>query len=121
MKDKKGETVTDAFKLIVKNSDRRPRHIWVDQGKEFYNKNMDQWLEENSINRYSTYGEHKSCVVERVNRTLKEKMWKRFTAENTRNWVDMLYRLITEYNNNVHSTTGMSPVKCSKLVNSFDV
>ena len=117
LKDKKGETVTDAFKLIVKNSGRKPKHIWVDQGKEFYNKNMGQWLQENTINRYSTYGEHKSCVVERVNRTIKEKMWKRFTAENTRNWVDMLDRLINEYNNTVHSTTCMTPVKCSKLKN----
>ena len=94
LKDKKGETVTEAFKNIVKNSKRIPKHIWVDQGKEFYNKNMDEWLKENNIIRYSTYGEHKSAVVERVNRTLKEIMWKRFTAENTRNWIDMLDRLI---------------------------
>ena len=55
---------------------------------------MDEWLKENNINRYSTFGEHKSVVVERFNRTLKEKMWKRFTAENTRNWIDMAERLI---------------------------
>ena len=73
LKDKRGDTVTDAFKCIVKESNRRPKHIWVDQGKEFYNKNMDQWLEENKINRYSTYGEHKSCVVERFNRTIKQR------------------------------------------------
>ena len=117
MKDKKGDTVEDAFKYIVKESNRRPKHIWVDQGKEFYNKNMDQWLEENKINRYSTYGEHKSCVVERFNRTIRTRMWKRFTAENTRVWVAMVERLLAEYNNTVHSTTGMTPVKCSKLKN----
>ena len=55
LKDKKGETVTDAFKGMVKGSGRRPRHIKVDQGKEFYTKNMDLWLEEININRYSTY------------------------------------------------------------------
>jgi len=42
-------------------------------------------------------------------------MWKRFTAENTRNWIDMLDRLIDEYNNAVHSTIGMTPVECSEL------
>ena len=76
---------------------------------------MDEWLKENKINRYSTYGEHKSAVVERFNRTLKEKMWKRFTAENTRNWIDMIDRLMNEYNNTVHSTIGMTPVKASKM------
>ena len=44
-------------------------------------------------------------------------MWKRFTAENTRNWVDMLDRLVAEYNNTVHSTTGMTPIECSTLKN----
>ena len=76
---------------------------------------MDEWLKENNINRYSTFGDHKSAVVERFNRTLKEKMWKRFTAENTRNWIDMLDRLLSEYNERVHSTIGMTPIKSSKI------
>src|SRR6478609_370272 len=79
------------------------------------------------INRYSTFGEHKSAVVERFNRTLKEKMWKRFTAENTRNWIDksqsgsdevsMLDRLLNEYNKTFHRTIGMTPIKASKIKN----
>ena len=46
LKDKKGLTTTEAFKAIVKQSNRIPRKIWVDKGKEFYNKNMDEWLYE---------------------------------------------------------------------------
>jgi hypothetical protein len=117
LKDKKGITVLNAFKLIVKKSGRIPKHIWVDEGKEFYNKNMDEWLKENNIIRYSTHGEHKSAVVERFNRTLKTNMWKRFTAENTRNWIDMLDKLMSEYNNRKHSTIKMSPVEGSKKEN----
>ena len=117
LKDKKGDTVTEAFKLLVKETNAIPNHLWVDQGKEFYNKNMDEWLKQNNINRHSTFGEHKSAVVERVNRTLKEKMWKRFTAENTRNWIDMLDRLIREYNNSTHTTIGMSPTEARKKDN----
>ena len=44
LKDKKGETVSDAFKYIVKISNRKPSYIWVDEGKEFYNKDMTAWL-----------------------------------------------------------------------------
>ena len=117
LKDKKGITVLNAFKLIVKESGRIPKHIWVDEGKEFYNKNMDEWLKENNIIRYSTHGEHKSAVVERFNRTLKTNMWKRFTAENTRNWINMLDKLMSEYNNKKHSTIKMSPVEGSKKEN----
>ena len=111
LKDKKGETVTEAFKKIAKNSKNIPKHLWVDQGKEFYNKYMTEWLKDNGINRYSTFGEHKSAVVERFNRSLKERMWQRFTAENTRNWIDMLDRLLLEYNKTYHGTVGMSPVE----------
>ena len=44
-------------------------------------------------------------------------MWKRFTAENTRNWIDMLPKLINEYNNSYHSTVGMSPNNAIKPEN----
>ena len=121
LKDKKGLTVVLAFKQITKQSGRMPKHIWVDKGKEFYNKNMDEWLQEHKINRYSTYGEHKSAVVERFNRTLKEIMWKRFTAENTRKWIDMLDQLLHGYNNRIHSTIGMTPVKASLKENEMKV
>ena len=117
MKNKTGLTTLEAFKKIVKESGRIPKHLWVDKGKEFYNKDVNSWLKENNIIMYSTYSEHKSVVVERFNRTLKEMMYKRFTAENTRNWIDMLDKLMKEYNNRVHSTIGMTPVKASQKDN----
>ena len=39
LKDKKGESVTIAFKSIFKEG-RRPQCLWVDKGKEFYNKHF---------------------------------------------------------------------------------
>ena len=38
LKDKTGETTLDAFKIIVKQSARKPKFIWVDEGKEFFNR-----------------------------------------------------------------------------------
>jgi hypothetical protein len=40
-------------------------------------------------------------------------MWKRFTALNTRKWLDILPALITQYNNTKHSTIHMTPVEAS--------
>jgi hypothetical protein len=111
--DKKGKTVLEAFKQIVKSSGRKPVHIWVDEGGEFYNKDMDEWMRDNNINRYSTYGPHKSFICERFNRSLKNWMWQRFTAENTRNWIDMLDKLLFKYNNTKHSTIKMTPTEAS--------
>ena len=121
MKDKTGITTLNAFKQIVESSKRKPKHIWVDKGKEFYNKNIDEWIKANNIIRYSTYGEHKSAVIERFNRTLKSNMWKRFSAENTRNWINMLDRLLNEYNNKFHSTIKMTPTEASMDKNKIEV
>ena len=71
MKDKSAKTVLNAFKRVVKKSERQPKFIWIDEGKEFYNKDMTLWLKGTNITRYSTHGEHNSAVVERFNRTLK--------------------------------------------------
>ena len=40
-------------------------------------------------------------------------MYKRFTAQNTSNWINMLDKLLLDYNNKLHSTIKMSPVKAS--------
>jgi len=121
MKNKTGVTTSEALRKIAKESGRIPKHIWVDKGLEFYNRDVTGWLEENDIIRYSTYSEHKSVVVERFNRTLKEMMWKRFTAENTRTWIDMVDKLVHTYNNKLHTTIGMTPVKASQKENETKV
>ena len=35
LKDKKGETVAEAFETIFKEG-RKPEYLWVDKGKEYY-------------------------------------------------------------------------------------
>jgi transposase InsO family protein len=117
LKDKRGDTVTTALKGIIESSNRKPNFLWVDEGGEFYNKTMKAYLDKNDIQMYSTYSENKSAVVERFNRTLKTNMWKRFTAENTRNWIDMLPKLFTDYNKRKHSSIKMSPIDASKKEN----
>ena len=48
---------------------------------------------------YSTENEEKSSVVERWNRTIKSKMWKQFTAQGNTPYLDILPKLLKEYNN----------------------
>ena len=42
---------------IVNESNRKPSKLWVDQGTEFYNKLMQQLLDNNDILMYSTHYE----------------------------------------------------------------
>ena len=49
LKGKKGKTVLNAFIEIVNESNHKPNKLWVDQGREFYNKLMHEWLDINDI------------------------------------------------------------------------
>ena len=40
LKDKKGISIVNAFNKIIKQSNRKPNKIWVDQGSEFYNRDF---------------------------------------------------------------------------------
>ena len=68
-KDKKRVSIVDAFQKIFKESNRKPKKIWVDQGSEFYNNSFKKWLKDNDIEMYSIYNEGKSVIAERFIRT----------------------------------------------------
>ena len=54
LKDKKGNTITNAFQKILDTSRGKPNKIWVDKGSEFYHRSMKSWLQKNDIEMYST-------------------------------------------------------------------
>ena len=96
LKNKSGASVAKAFEELFKS--RKPNKIWTDKGKEFYNKDVSKVLEDKDIELYSTENEEKSAVVERWNRTMKEKMYKYFSANNTYKYIDVLDALVSQYN-----------------------
>ena len=116
LKDKKGESILNACKTIFKEG-RKPQYLWVDKGKEFYNKHLKDLLKKHNIQMYSTENEEKSSVVERWNRTIKSKMWKQFTVQGNTQYLDMLPKLVKQYNNTKHSSIKMTPIEASKKKN----
>ena len=114
LKDKTGKSVASALEIIFK--ERKAEKMWVDKGKEFYNKDVKQL-----IDLYSTENEEKSSVVEIWIRTMKEKMWKYFSAKSTNIYMNVLPNLVKEYNNTRHSSIKMTPKKASKIENELTV
>ena len=116
--DKKGETVTEAFKSIFKEG-RKPQYLWADKGKEFYNKQLKELLDKHNITLYSTENENeeKSSEVEKWNRTMKNKMWKMFTANNNMIYFGKLDSLVNDYNKTKHSSIKMIPAEASNKKN----
>ena len=96
LKDKKGISIVNAFNKIIKQSNRKPNKIWVDQGKEFYNTVFKKWLSENDIIMYSAYNEGKSVVAERFIRTLKNKLYNHMTAIGKNVYYDVLDDVVNE-------------------------
>ena len=43
----------------------KPKKIWIDKGRKFYNRSMRSWLHDDKIEMYSTHNEEKSVVNER--------------------------------------------------------
>ena len=111
IKDKKGETITKAFRVIV--GKRKPVYLWTDKGTEFYNSDFKEYLKENGITLYSTQNVEKSSVIERFNRTLKSKMFKQFTIQNSTVFTDILPQIVEAYNDTYHSTIKMTPQEAS--------
>ena len=56
-------------------------------------------------------------MIERFNRTIKEKMFKYFSANNTRIYVDVLDLHVNQYNNSIHSAIKMTPNEASRKEN----
>ena len=127
LKDKKGETVANAFKEIMKKSKRKPNKLWVDQGKEFYNQHMynlfkfknKDVLEKDENGEYknqmcSVFNASKNPVIERFNRILLDKLSKRQTINGNQKWLHILQTKVKKYNNTIHRTIGTTPNLASK-------
>lgn len=111
IKNKTSKEVSEAMKSILASGKKNvPINMQSDQGKEFFNTQFKKIMDNYNINHYSTFSNLKSSIVERFNRTLKNKMWKEFSFNGNYRWVDMLQQLVNDYNNTVHRTTKYKPV-----------
>ena len=106
-----GKTVLNVFIKIVNECNCKPNKLWVDQGREFYNKFMQEWLDNNDMLMYSTHNEGNLVVNEKFIKRLKTKIYKKMTANNSKSYLSYLNILVNQYNNTYRHSIG------KKLVN----
>lgn len=109
LKSKRGEEVASAFQDIF-DEGRIPRRVQSDQGKEFENRHVFSLFQQHNIELFSVKSAYKAAIVERFNRTLKNKMWRYFTMSTKENWTNVLQDIVYSYNHSVHRTLGCRPV-----------
>lgn len=106
LKNKTGLVVTEAIKTILPKG---VKNIQSDNGKEFFNEHFTKLMKKLNINHYHTYSTTKAAIVERFQRTLKNWLYREFSAQGSYKWLDLLPKLIRKYNNKVHRSIGMKP------------
>ena len=77
------------------------------KGTEFTGVKTKQQFKKHGIRYVTTQNpDVKAAVVERVNRTLKSRMWRYLTYKNTYRYIDVLEQLVKSYNRSEHSSLG---------------
>ena len=114
IKNKTAHSLLEAFDSILSEG-RKPEKLRTDKGTEFLNEPFQQYFKKKNIQFYTANNKPKASVVERVNRTLKSKLYRYFTAVNSLRYIDVLQELVDSYNNTYHRSIGRAPATVSLL------
>lgn len=113
LRDKTASSVAKAFERILTkkfSNGRSPVFLQSDKGKEFIGAAFQSLLKKkNILFRTARNPDIKAAVVERFNRTLKERMWRYFTHSRQKRYIDVLQDIVSAYNHAQHSSIKMAP------------
>ena len=110
LRTKKAKDVIDAFNSILEQDGRRrPKKLQTDLGKEFDNRHFRSFLNRQDIDLFVVNSPFKASLVERLNKTIKEKMYKYFTFRGSHRWIDVLPQIMEGYNGSIHRSIAMAP------------
>ena len=107
--DKRPYTVSVALSKLYSKNKRVPKTVRSDRGTEFMGLQTQNLFKKLGIKHYTADNRTKAAISERFIRTLKEKIWRHFTATGRHKYVDVLQSLVKGYNHSVHRTIGMAP------------
>jgi len=112
-KNKETSTILNFLEKFKKES-KQILKITLDSGSEFTNKKCMQWFNDNNIKLFFVIGDsHKLGIINRFHRTLKEKLLKYFIASGSTRWIDIINKIIKNYNNTEIRTIGCTPTEAS--------
>ena len=119
IKRKDGKSVATALQTILESGYfNRLSRLNSDEGKEFYNQHVKSLLTGKGIVLYSVSSrEIKASLAERLIRTIKGKLYRYMTHNNTKKYIDVLPDIMESYNNSAHRSLGnnQTPVQVHKM------
>jgi hypothetical protein len=113
LKNKTGATLTSAFEPILKK--HNVKYLQTDKGTEFKNITFQNMLKKHKVHFFTTQNDDiKASIIERFNKTLKNKLYRYFTHNNTYKFTDVLQAIVKSYNISYHGTLKMAPSQVDK-------
>ena len=114
LKNKKGSGVAAALKKMFAYG-RQPTQLQSDKGKEFLNKDVQKLLKDMKIHFFTIQNpDTKAAIVERFNRTLKERIFRHFTKANNSRYQHILQSVVDGYNDSYHRSIKTTPISVNK-------
>jgi hypothetical protein len=99
-----------AFDLLFEKAGVIPHKIITDRGLEFQSKQMLEYFQKKGIQKNVVYSDDiHAGMVERANRTIKERLYRYFHQSKTHRWVDVIDKITEAINNTPNRTTGIAP------------
>ena len=116
LKSKTAKEVLKAMKDILKDiSPTKVKKIRADRGSEFSNQWFKKFMKDSNIYFFTTNNPPKSNFVERVQRTLKERLYRMMRHKRTYRYIDQLQNVVSSYNQIPHrGLSGMAPNNVNK-------
>lgn len=109
LRNKRPEEVVRGFKEIFKSMPL-PERMQTDKGTEFVSKKTQAYFRNKNIAHFSTHSIYKAAMVERVQRTIKTRMYRYMAAMRTKNYLTALPLIVNSYNASPHrSLQGFAP------------
>ena len=111
LKNKKTETIITAMKQFINKVDDI-KIIESDAGSEFISQKFRDLLNENNIQLLTfdkSLSPNAMAIVERANKTIRDKIDKYMTVYQTHKFIDVLDKLVNNYNNSKSYSTGYKP------------
>lgn len=100
--------VAEAAKKILDESNAQFKLCQVDMGSEFKGP-FKRLMESRNIHCYSTYSDLKASIIERLNKTFKNRIYKRMALRGSLRYIDVLPDIVSKYNDTYHRTIKMKP------------
>lgn len=111
LKKKDEENIIAATEKILKILGI-PEMVYCDEGSEFTSTAFRNLMKKNNIKLITNIAH--ATFVERFNRTIKEMIYKYLQSTNSKTIVNILPKIIDNYNNSYHTSIGMAPNEVTK-------